>query len=217
MSFTTEPDRWFHGRITRENAAHLVSGGPEARREGLFLVRESLRMAGSFVLTMFARNQVHHFQIVGHGEGWFSVDNGPLFQGLDELVHHYQCRADGLPAQLHDYVVGNAPPLSARKRLETDLHRAVISRDLNTILRLLSQPNSPTTGNIDSQNADGATPVHEAAKRGFIDILEVLLQHRPDLTIRDSKGTTALQVRLVRATHTHSRPVLILRSGQALY
>ena len=194
MSFTTEPDRWFHGKITRENAAHLVSGGPESRREGLFLVRESLRVPGSFVLTMWARNQVHHFQIVGHGEGWFSVDNGPLFQGLDELVHHYQCRSDGLPAQLHDYVVGNVPPLSSRKRLETDLHRAVISRDLNTILRLLAQPNSPTTGNIDSQNADGSTPIHEAAKRGFTEILEALLQHRPDLTIRDSKGATALQV-----------------------
>ena len=194
MSFNSEPDRWFHGKITRENAAHLVSNGPGGRREGLFLVRESLRMSGSFVLTLWARNQVHHFQVVGHGEGWFSVDNGPLFQGLDELIHHYQCRADGLPAQLHDYIVGSQPPLGARKRLETDLHRAVIGKDLATVLKILSQPCTANSGTVDSQNGEGSTPLHEAAKRGYIDILDVLLQQKPDLTIRDSKGSTALQV-----------------------
>lgn len=199
MSFASEPDRWFHGKITRENAAHLVSNGPGGRREGLFLVRESLRMPGSFVLTMWARNQVHHFQIVGHGDGWFSVDNGPLFQGLDELVHHYQCRSDGLPAQLHDYIVGNTPPLAARKRLETDLHRAVIARDLTAVLRLTAQPDTSTSGKVDSQNGEGSTPVHEAAKKGFVEILDVLLQQKPDLTIRDSKGSTALQVRVIHA------------------
>ena len=36
--------------------------------------------------------------------------------------------------------------------------------------------------------------MHEAAKRGFTEILEVLLQQKPDLSIRDSKGSTALQV-----------------------
>ena len=194
MSFASEPDRWFHGKITRENAAHLVSIGPGGKREGLFLVRESSRMAGSFVLTMWARSQVHHFQIVGHGDGWFSVDNGPLFQGLDELVHHYQCRADGLPAQLHDFIIGNPPPLAARKRLETNLHRAVLTKDLATVVRLVSQPPTSTSGNIDAQNGEGSTPVHEAAKKGYCEILDVLLQQKPDLTIRDSKGSTALQV-----------------------
>ena len=192
MSFPTEPDRWFHGKITRENAAHLLSTGPGGRREGLFLVRESLRMPGSFVLTLWARSQVHHFQILGHGDGWFSVDNGPLFQGLDELVHHYQVRADGLPAQLHDYVLGAAPPLAARKRLETDLHRAVMARDKGAVKRILSQPN--VGSGVNSQSGDGSTPVHEAAKRGLCDILDLLLQQKPDFTVRDSKGSTALQV-----------------------
>ena len=194
MSFAIEPDRWFHGKITRENAAHLITNGPGGKREGLFLLRESLRIPGSYVLTMWARSQVHHFQIVGHGDGWFSVDNGPLFQGLDELVHHYQCRSDGLPAQLHNYIDGSAPPLSARKRLETDLHRAVAKRDQQWVMRLTSQMYSSSNGTVDSQNGEGSTPVHEAAKRGFTEILEVLLQQKPDLSIRDSKGSTALQV-----------------------
>ena len=194
MSVTTDPERWFHGRITRENAAHLLSNGPGGRREGLFLVRESLRMPGSFVLTLWARNQVHHFQILGHGDGWFSVDNGPLFQGLDELVRHYRVRPDGLPAQLHDFVVGATPPLAARKRLETDLHRAVAAKDAGAVRRILAQGGG---SGVNSQSGDGSTPVHEAAKRGLSDILELLLPHKPDLTVRDSKGSTALQVILI--------------------
>lgn len=194
---STDPDRWFHGRITRENAARLLTTGLGGRREGLFLVRESLRMPGSFVLTLWARGQVHHFQILGHGDGWFSVDNGPLFQGLDELVHHYQIRPDGLPAQLHDFVLGGTPPLAARKRLETDLHRAVVTKDIGAVRRILASVKPGASSGVNSQSGDGSTPVHEAAKRGLCDMLELFLPHKPDFTVRDSKGSTALQVILI--------------------
>lgn len=212
MSFNTDPDRWFHGKITRENAAHLVSSGVGGRREGLFLVRESLRMPGSFVLTMWARNQVHHFQIVGHGDGWFSVDNGPLFQGLDDLVHHYQCRADGLPAQLNDFITGHPPPLSAMKRLETSLHRAVSNRDVVSVRRALSQQANPSSGSVDSQNGEGSTPVHEAAKKGYVEVLGPLLDHKPDLTIRDSKGSTSLQL-AARNGHSDCIKLIVEKGG----
>ncbi len=195
MSFPSDPDVWFHGKITRENAAHLVSVGPIGRKEGLFLVRESLRLPGSYVLTMWARNQVHHFQIVGHGDGWFSVDNGPLFQGLDDLIHHYLSRPDGLPAQLNEFIPGNTPPLSSRARKETELHRAVINEDLGAILRIMSLPPNDQSGTPESQNGEGSTPIHEAAKRGCVDALDRLLEKSPDVTIRDSKGSTPLQVR----------------------
>ena len=69
-----------------------------------------------------------------------------------------------------------------------------MARDKGTVKRLLSQSNV-SVGNVNSQSGDGSTPLHEAAKRGFVDILDVLLQHKPDLTVRDSKGSTALQVR----------------------
>ena len=186
-------DNWFHGRITRENAAHLVmSPGSPA---GYFLVRESLRMPGSFVLTMWADNTVHHFQIVGHGDGWFSVDNGPLFQGLDKLIHHYRFKSDGLPQKLAKFVRGHSPPLSARQRVLTLLHKAVASKDYHGVSRIVSGPSTLAEGTVDSQNAEGQTPIHEAAKRGYIDILNMLLEHKPDLTIRDSKGATPLHVR----------------------
>ena len=187
-----EKDCWFHGRITRENAAHLVTG--HGKPNGYFLVRESLRMPGSFVLTMWAEKTVHHFQIVGHGDGWFSVDNGPLFQGLDELVHHYQVKPDGLPQRLSTFVSGCPPPLSARKRMVTSLHKAVANHNYNEVLKLLSTPPSITHGTVDSPNLEGQTPVHEAAKKGYVDILKLLLEQKPDVSLRDSKGATALHV-----------------------
>lgn len=202
MSFPSDPDLWFHGKITRENAAHLVSTGLAGRRDGLFLVRESLRLAGSFVLTMWARNQVHHFQIVGHGDGWYSVDNGPLFQGLDELIHHYLSRPDGLPAQLNEFIQGTPPPLTARTRKETEMHRAILKRDIGAVMRILALPPNDQMGTPESQNGEGSTPIHEAAKKGYIDILDKLLEKKPDVTIRDSKGSTPLQVRYLAEERT---------------
>ena len=66
-----------------------------------------------------------------------------------------------------------------------------------SVAKLLSAPETATSGNVDSQNGEGATPVHEAAKKGYTDLLELILQKKPDLTIRDSKGSTALHVRMI--------------------
>jgi tyrosine-protein kinase len=186
-------DLWYHGRITRENAAHLVSSHP-SKLNGYFLVRESLRMPGSYVLTMWADNTVHHFQIIGHGDSWFSVDNGPLFQGIDELINHYRNKPDGLPQRLLDFVQGQPPPLSARKRVLTNLHKAVAQNDLKTVSKYLSGPTSLSVGTVDSPNAEGQTPVHEAAKRGFFEVVKILMEYKPDLSLRDSKGSTALHL-----------------------
>ena len=50
-----EKDCWFHGKITREHAAYLVTS--PGKPDGFFLVRESLRSQGSFVLTVFWEEQ----------------------------------------------------------------------------------------------------------------------------------------------------------------
>jgi len=146
---------------------------------------------------MWARNQVHHLQIVGHSDGWYSVDNGPLFQGLDELIHHYLSCPDGLPAQLAEFIPGNHPPLAACARKETELHRAVTKRNMRLVISILAHtgPASYQMGTPESQNEEGSTPVHEAAKKGDIEVLEKLLEKKPDVTIQDSKGSTSLHVR----------------------
>ena len=148
-------------------------------------------MPGSFVLTMWARSQVHHFQIVGHGNAWYSVDNGPLFQGVDELIKYYLIKSDGLPSKLHEFVIGSPLPLAARKRVSTEYHQAARKGDVVLLKRLLSQQSSVS---VDSQDPDGATPVHIAATKGDIKVLLLLLDYKPDMNIRDSKGSTALYV-----------------------
>lgn len=173
----------------------MVSTGPNGRKEGLYLVRDSLRIPGSFVLTIWALNQVHHFQIVGHGEGWFSVDNGPLFEGIDQLIIHYKVVADGLPSKLQKFIIGTPPPLWAvSKREDTEYHKAARNGDVGLLKQLLSRQSSGSYLAVNSPNPDGFTPVHEAAKNGQTEVLRMLLKHNPAVDIGDTTGTTAVQV-----------------------
>jgi ankyrin repeat protein len=70
-----------------------------------------------------------------------------------------------------------------------------MKRDLGAITKILAQPPNDQMGTPESQNGEGSTPIHEAAKKGLVDFLEKMLEKKPDVTIRDSKGSTALQVR----------------------
>ena len=185
---------WFHGKISRENAVHILESIPGGAKEGTFLVRESVSSVGHYVLCLKAHNTDHHFQIVNHGDGWFSIDNGPVFQGLDDLVQHYSRAPDGLPSQLTTFVAGMPPPGATRKRLNTELHLAVVNKDIETVKRILKSPYFQKSGDANSRNKEGSTPVHEAAKHGHADILRLLLAKKPDIDIRDSFGATPLHV-----------------------
>jgi len=44
------------------------------------------------------------------------------------------------------------------------------------------------------QDNDGWTPLHYAAKKCHVDVARVLLDHGADLTIRDNKGRTPLDI-----------------------
>ena len=193
---STKSGCWFHGKVSRENAVHILESVPGGAKDGTFIVRESISSVGHYVLCLKARKVDHHFQIVNHGDAWFSIDNGPVFQGLDDLIHHYSQRADGLPTQLRTFVPGMPPPATTRKRLETDLHAAVTSNSIDAVKRILKSPYSQKIGDANSRNQDGCTPVHEAAKRGYVNILSQLLAKNADVHIRDGSGATALHVGL---------------------
>lgn len=170
-----------------------MSTGPNGRKEGFFLVRDSLKSPGSYVLTFWSQNQVRHLQIVNHNEGWYSLDNGPIFQGVDEVINHYLAKADGLLSKLQDFAIGGPLPHAARKRVDTDYHRAARIGDVVLLKRLLSQLSSVNC--LNSRSPDGSTPVHEAAKRGYMEVLLLLLEHKPDLNeTYDLKGAAAIHV-----------------------
>ena len=191
---STKSGCWFHGKVSRENAVHILESVPGGAKDGTFIVRESISSVGHYVLCLKSRSTDHHFQIVNHGDAWFSIDNGPVFQGLDDLIHHYSQKADGLPTQLRTFIPGIPPPATTRKRLETDLHAAVTSNNIDAVKRILKSPYSQKIGDANSRNPDGCTPVHEAAKRGYVNIMSQLLAKNADVHIRDGTGATALHV-----------------------
>lgn len=195
----TKSECWFHGKISRENAVHILESIPGGAKDGTFIVRESVSSVGHYVLCLKARNVDHHFQIVNHGDAWFSIDNGPVFQGLDDLIHHYSQAPDGLPTQLRTFVPGKPPPATTRKRLQTDLHDAVLENKIEKLKKILKSPYSQKIGDVNSRNTDGHTPLHLAVKLGHSEVLKLLLTKNPEIHIRDGMGATALHV-----SHTYS-------------
>ena len=139
MSSSALAGKWFHGRITREHACHLLAGN-QGPREGLFLVRESTHKSGNFVLSVTIGGDIQHFQIVHHRDAWYSIDNGPVFQGLDDLIRHYQSSSNGLPIPLGQPVLGQAPPPQTLKRYNTELHRAVLSENIEHVKAIVTGP-----------------------------------------------------------------------------
>ena len=174
-----------------------MSSGPNGRKDGLFLVRESYEQSGSFVLTLWALNQVRHFQIVGHGEKCFSIDNGPLLRGINDVMDQYKGFADceyNMFPKLTAFVVGAPPPpWAVVKTVDTEYHKAVRYGDVGLLKRLLSQQFS--TAYLNFYNPEGFTPVHIAANKGDVEVLLLLLEHKPDLNdTRDSEGHAAIHV-----------------------
>lgn len=183
---------WYHGRITREQAIDILL--ENGRQEGLFLVRDK---AGSnnFVLSLWHANQALHFQIQCRGGMYYSIDDGPIFEGLDSLIEYYIDQADGLPIRLGPYCIGNTPPSSCRKHgVTTPLHLACAEGNYNLVSGLLSGGNQ---SDLNTKNEQGSTPLHEAAFRGYEDIVCLLLKHGADTKQRDCEGSTPLQVACV--------------------
>ena len=113
---------WFHGKITRETAVHILQ--ENGNTEGLFLVRESTTAPGDFVVSLVHDDQPQHFQIHCLGDFYYQVDNGPLFHGLDALVNFYMEAANGLSTRLEEFCKGEVPPAMARRQgRTTPLHR----------------------------------------------------------------------------------------------
>lgn len=73
--------RWFHGKITRDQAERLLSP-PET---GLFLVRESTNFPGDYTLCVSCDGKVEHYRIIYH-DGKLTIDDEVYFENLMQLV-----------------------------------------------------------------------------------------------------------------------------------
>eukprot|EP01147_Barroeca_monosierra_P004514 gene4514-8555_t len=98
VSLTDFP--WLHGPIGRAEVQQLIDDN--GNREGLFLVRESTRVPGSYVLSCVALGTVQHYIIQDEG-GVYRIDDGPPFSCLEDLIDHYHKPDDRLPTVLTTY------------------------------------------------------------------------------------------------------------------
>lgn len=86
--------KYYFGRITREEAeAFLHDGGLE---DGLFLLRESMKKMGDYVLSVCFQTSVHHYSLVRQDDGQLQIENGKKFPGPIELIAYHQQHRDGL-------------------------------------------------------------------------------------------------------------------------
>lgn len=81
---TTE--RWYHGQLTAKEAERLML---ENGKNGSFLVRESQRQPGDFVLSVRTRDRVTHV-IIRRQDNKYDVGGGQQFDDLVGLIEHYR-------------------------------------------------------------------------------------------------------------------------------
>ncbi|XP_013186983.2 tyrosine-protein phosphatase non-receptor type 11 [Amyelois transitella] len=81
---TTE--RWYHGQLTAKEAEKIML---ENGKNGSFLVRESQRQPGDFVLSVRTRDRVTHV-IVRRQDSKYDVGGGKQFDDLVSLIEHYR-------------------------------------------------------------------------------------------------------------------------------
>ncbi|XP_072172858.1 tyrosine-protein kinase SYK-like [Diadema setosum] len=86
--------RFYHGRITREEAeARLRSAGCT---QGMFLLRESLGREGNYALSLCYEDDVYHYSIERQYDGTVAIKDGKNFAGPIELVENHMHNEDGL-------------------------------------------------------------------------------------------------------------------------
>jgi hypothetical protein len=75
------PPRWFHGKISGQEAVQQLQP-PE---DGLFLVRESARHPGDYVLCVSFGRDVIHYRVL-HRDGHLTIDEAVCFCNLMDMV-----------------------------------------------------------------------------------------------------------------------------------
>ncbi|VDM31911.1 unnamed protein product [Hydatigera taeniaeformis] len=85
--YTLESARWFHGRQTANEAQDLLL---QKGKYGSFLVRESVRQPGAYVLSVVTGdNSVSHILVNHLPNSKFDLGDGQEFSSLGQLIDHY--------------------------------------------------------------------------------------------------------------------------------
>jgi tyrosine-protein kinase shark len=160
---------------------------------GIFLVRESLTIPNSYVLSIIFNDDYYHYQIQQHGEdAFFSIDSQCVQHGLDYLIDYYRKESSNLCTKLDKYVKKSPPPTNlCRSGKANLLHRATKANNLNVVKEILTT----SYRNFDAKDESGMSAVHIAAiNKVNPEILKILIENGATVMSRDSKGNTPMHV-----------------------
>lgn len=106
--------RWFHGKITRDEAEKLFE--QNGNKDGLFLLRESTNYPGDYTLCVCFENVVQHYRVEKVDGGKLTVDQESYFDDMIHLVDHYRLEPDGLCTRLRQPIVkrGQQPKIDPK-------------------------------------------------------------------------------------------------------
>ncbi|XP_066920050.1 tyrosine-protein kinase HTK16-like [Clytia hemisphaerica] len=210
MFYSNDSLHFYHGKLSRDQASQILLRHGNGK-DGYYLIRDCSRSPGDYVLSIWIRNQVMHFQVQCFGDNRFAIDDGPVFQGLDSLTAHYSVSPDGLPYKLTGFAVGQLPPLKSLKfGVDTNLHSACQKRSISTVKQLLQDPK--VRSDIDGRSSKGQTALHISCLNGDNDIVATLLYAKANTSAADNTGKTPVQVTCM-AGHAQTLRVLIMQGN----
>lgn len=106
---TTE---YYHGKLDRRSAEDRLKADA---RIGSFLLRESDRKTGSYVLSYYGHSGINHFRIT-HVYGSYFI-GGKQFDSLDDLIDYYTSSCDLLTEERLLYPIPPPEPVTAKERI----------------------------------------------------------------------------------------------------
>lgn len=177
----------FHGRLSRQEAEQILVG----QADGTYLTRVSTTNSGDYVLSLSFQKSLYHFQIKSLGECWFSIDDGPKFEGMEPLLKYYMAHSDGLPCMLTKPI-----PLAIRKKNDAEgnsnLHNACFKGTTSTIKSHLKP------AEVTKVNKLRRIPLHEAVRgnqpAAALDVLNFMRTCGADTSAADEFGCTPLHL-----------------------
>ncbi|CAB3360743.1 Hypothetical predicted protein [Cloeon dipterum] len=105
-------NQWYHGRLDRYTAEERLY---EASKLGSYLIRESDRKPGSYVLSYLGRTGINHFRITAVC-GDFYI-GGRQFDSLSDLIGYYTNITDLLKKERLIHPVPPPEPVNDKKRI----------------------------------------------------------------------------------------------------
>ncbi|XP_075929263.1 ras GTPase-activating protein 1 isoform X2 [Petromyzon marinus] len=109
-------NQWYHGKLDRSIAEERLQ---QASRPGSYLVRESDRQPGSFVLSFLGKTGVNHFRIIAMCGDYYI--GGRRFSSLSDLIGYYSHVSCLLKGEQLLYPVPPPEPVEDRRRVRAIL------------------------------------------------------------------------------------------------